>query len=936
MDTIFISYSHKDEAWKDLLIPHLRMLERYGLVLVWDDRMIGQGDEWYPEIKAAMEKASVAVCLISANYLTSDFCKKEEIPYLLERRSRYSMALLPILMRPCLWEAIGWLKKIQMLPLDGRAVSELNQNECDNVFTEVARKISNIFNAPDYNPPPPPAPEWDPPEKLDIDRLPLTGAELFGRKKELELLDNAWGSGDTHVVSLAAWGGMGKTTLVNKWLVKMGEDNYRGARKVFAWSFHSAGERISSADQFTRKALEWFGDSEPDAGLSWDKGKRLAELAQMEKALLILDGLEPFQSSHEFDRGKLKEPALEMLITGLARKNPGLCIITTREKLTGIDRFSATVQQMDLEQISVEAGRTLLRVAGVRGTDAELEDATRQFGAHALALNLLARYLRGNKGHPISHANKIPDLNIDDEKGKHARRIMEAFKSRFGERQEMDLLHLLGLFDRPVEKEAIDAIRQGDAISGLTKQIQNINEADWMKLLKKLRKTGLVAEESQYYPDILDCHPQVREHFGEKLKKNNHQAWKKAHGRLYEYYKNLPEKELPDTLEEMEPLFSAVAHGCQAGQYKKTFYDVYWSRIKRREKQYNTEELGAYGSDLAALSCFFEIPWRTIPKGLKDEDKAYIWNWTGFSLKALGRLHEAAQPMKKGLEARIREENWDGACLIAINLSGVFLKLGKLEQAVDYAQRSVDYSEKSKEVSLQIRMLAAQAYALYKIGDFLKAEKLFQEAEAIQNKIQPNFTFLYSLQGFQFCDLFLSQGKYLEVQTRTSKTLQWAKEHLSLFDLALDKLSLGRAHLLQTITEKQNDFTPAETYLNEAVAGLRKAGQQQYLPLGLLARGGFNRVRQRFRNALDDLEEAREISEHGGMIIHLADYYLEASRIYLAQNKIKKAGGHLNHAEAMIKNMGYHLRDKDVVELRKKIEINGEMRLICNRQGVQD
>ncbi|MCP4691876.1 MAG: toll/interleukin-1 receptor domain-containing protein, partial [Desulfobacterales bacterium] len=326
--TIFISYSHKDEVWKDRLKPHLVMLEKAGRITVWDDRKITPSGEWYPEIKDAMEKAAVAVCLISADYLASDFCVKEEIPYFLDRRKKDGMPILPVLVHPCFWEIISWVEKTQMLPRDGKSISVDYQNNWDTAFKEVAKTIFNIVNQPDFKPPPPPAPEWSPPEKVDIVRLPMTGAELFGRKKELELLDNAWESDETYVISLVAWGGVGKSTLVNKWLEKMGEDNYRGAGKVFAWSFYSqgTGERVTSADQFIREALEWFGDPAPDAGSTWNKGKRLAGLVQKEKTLLILDGLEPLQSPHEFDRCKLKDPALEMLVTGLAKNNPGLCV----------------------------------------------------------------------------------------------------------------------------------------------------------------------------------------------------------------------------------------------------------------------------------------------------------------------------------------------------------------------------------------------------------------------------------------------------------------------------------------------------------------------------------------------------------------------------------------------------------------------------------
>jgi hypothetical protein len=122
--TVFISYSHKDEEWKNRLRPHLKMLEQAGRIVIWDDRDINGGAQWYNEIMQAMDRAAVAVCLISADYLASDFCTKEEIPYLLERRERDGMVLLPILVRPCLWEAITWLSKSQMLPRDGQNIVE--------------------------------------------------------------------------------------------------------------------------------------------------------------------------------------------------------------------------------------------------------------------------------------------------------------------------------------------------------------------------------------------------------------------------------------------------------------------------------------------------------------------------------------------------------------------------------------------------------------------------------------------------------------------------------------------------------------------------------------------------------------------------------------------------------------------------------------------
>ena len=51
MTKVFISYSHKDENWKDHLKTHLAVLEHQNLLSVWDDRQIAAGDDWYPEIE---------------------------------------------------------------------------------------------------------------------------------------------------------------------------------------------------------------------------------------------------------------------------------------------------------------------------------------------------------------------------------------------------------------------------------------------------------------------------------------------------------------------------------------------------------------------------------------------------------------------------------------------------------------------------------------------------------------------------------------------------------------------------------------------------------------------------------------------------------------------------------------------------------------------
>ncbi len=920
--TVFISYSHKDEEWKDRLRPHLGVLEKVGHITIWDDRRIDAGATWYDEIRQVMERAAVAVCLISADYLDSDFCVKEEIPYLLERRARNGMTLIPVLLRPCAWKVCHWLTPIQMIPRDGQSVTSDFGDNWDEPFTEVAERIHEIVTDPAYQPPAPPPPLWSPPEKVDTHRLPVTGAELFGRQKEMELLDEAWESEQTHVVSLEAWGGVGKSTLVNKWLERLAADNYHGARRVFGWSFYSqgTGERVTSADLFFSEALTWFGDPDPAAGSPWDKGQRLADLVRREKTLLVLDGMEPLQSGLDYERGKVKDPALATLLAELARRNQGLCVITTREAVADLAPFPEPTRQEDLEQISAEAGRALLRVGGVHGTDAELEAATRDFGNHALALNLLAAYLHEIPGHHISNASQIPDLDVPEEAGKHPRRVMVAFEQRFGDGPEVEVLRMLGLFDRPAKADEMAALRAAPPIPDLTEHIQGLSEADWLRLLAKLRRARLIAPESRHRPDVLDAHPLVREHFGQQLQQEHPAAWREGNNRLYEHLKDTA-KEYPDTIEEMAPLYAAVAHGCQAGRHQETLDGVFWRRIRRKQEGFSLKKLGAFGADLAALSGFFDLPWRQPVAGLREVWKGFVLNAAGFDLRALGRLAEAAQPMQAGLADRIAQEDWKNADIAAGNLSELYLTSGDLAQALAYARQSVELADHSGDALERLKQRTKLADALHRAGHLAEAEAAFRQAEEMQKAWQPEYPLLYSLRGFRYCDLLLSREEYREVLERVGTIFRWRKlpqwnpAYDPPLDIALDNLSLGRAHLLQAQQEGRRSSTQATVHLEQAVNGLRQAGRQDELPRGLLARGELRRVTGSLDRARADLEEAMSIATRGGMRLHEADCHLEYARLHLACGEKEKARESLAKAKGMIEEMGYHRRDGEVAEL---------------------
>ncbi len=746
-------------------------------------------------------------------------------------------------------------------------------------------------------------------------KLPRTAQELIGREEELTMLDRAWNEGK-NIVVVRGKGGEGKTSLVASWMAELALKNWRGAEWVFDWSFYSQGTRdqgAASGENFVITALGFFGDANPNAGGPEERGARLAGLVGARRGLLVLDGLEPLQYPPGPMHGQLTDKGVAALLRGLAAQNAGLCVVTTREKVDEIKQhYGKSATDHSLEFLPPVAGAALLHYAGaqragekaIAADDRELQQASVEVQGHALTLFLVGQYLKLTERGDIRRRDRLKLADAEAEYKNdatrpygHAFKAIEAYEKWFAAgddqaRRQLAILRLLGLFDRPASQGCLTALRAAPAIAGLNDALAGGADRDWNIALGRLAEINLVGVQKD---QSVDCHPLLREYFAVQLKKRTPDAWQAGHQLLYEHLCATTQEGDQPTLEALQPLYQAVAHGCQAGLQQEALYKVYHARIKRRDENYSSRKLGVFGSDLGAVACFFEQPWTRLSTSLGETEQAWLLNETAFRLRALGRLTESLEPLRSTMKINAAKQQWENAAVCASNLSELELTLGEVAEAEGDAEQSVTYADRSGAADWPRLSRTTHADALHQAGRRAEAETRFREAEQMQSESQPDYPLLYSLQGFRYCDLLLaaperaawqkvvqgfspttlpqaetgtpreespSDGLKPEttlascraVSQRAVQTLKWMQAYSGapLLDIALDHLTLGRAALYEAILSRSGGVPPpnederrqdaaspwatACRELDAAVSGLRRAGQQDELPRALLTR----------------------------------------------------------------------------------------------------
>jgi Subtilase family/TIR domain len=143
---VFISYSHKDRRWLERLQTHMRTLTREGTVEVWDDSLISPGSNWRAEIQQALATTKVAVLLISADFLASDFVATDEVPELLKAAEEDGATILSLILSPSRFMQTQ-LAKFQGLNSPDKPLIRLVKWRQEEILVETTEEVMKALAA---------------------------------------------------------------------------------------------------------------------------------------------------------------------------------------------------------------------------------------------------------------------------------------------------------------------------------------------------------------------------------------------------------------------------------------------------------------------------------------------------------------------------------------------------------------------------------------------------------------------------------------------------------------------------------------------------------------------------------------------------------------------------------------------------------------------
>jgi tetratricopeptide (TPR) repeat protein len=744
----------------------------------------------------------------------------------------------------------------------------------------------------------------------------------------LETITDWYTNPEVRIGALIGWGGVGKSAIVRKWHDTLESNNIK-PDGIFWWGFY----RNAYLEQFLNALLRYLsqGRIEPETIKStwektdrikeyihqgtyliilstWEKTDRIKEYIHQGTYLIILDGLEQMQKSASGDEfGKMMHRECTELLHYLADASKGLCLITTRYPLKDLDDWhERSYKNLSLIDLSISDSLSMLRRRGVKGSGEEMTEVINRYKGHALSLTSVAGYVNRYYDGDIKQAPDITFVLSDKERFKDVNKLLRKYVEKMSDSERV-FLYIFSLFRQEVTEDDFAIVfRHKVKDTEFNKVLVRMHELDFRDLINGLVDWRLISYDKT--KKTYTTHPLIKGYFESTL---DEKIKKLCHKRIYQYF-GLYTPVWSETLEEMQPLFEQVYHGCAAGLYDEVYEDVYWAKIHRRDEFFITRKLGAWETDLSLAKTFFpEGDLSQMPLVGKKSRQGWLLAEAGLALLTIGRPREAEGPTKRHNEIKIELKDWANAGVGYQNLVNIQFRTAELDSGLESARKALDLAEKAKHDQYIVKSKAYLAWILHLLGKNEEAGNWFRQGDELQIKIDRNR--LYSLFGVFYADFLISMKRIDEAFELTKQNLVICQGNTWPDDISRCLRCLGA---IERIKENHNE---AEVNLQNALEFARKVGMPDLEIEAMLESNRLQLDMGRHKDAIRDAKEVLKICARTGFKLHEPEAEVVLGKAYMALNDLEQAKIFAQSAYEKAVTMNYRWQEGDAAHLLGEI-----------------
>lgn len=142
-NSVFICYSNADIDYVEALKKHFVSISSY--VQVWGEFNIKSGDDIEKSIRVAMSTSKILLLMISIDFFNSEIYKSEIFLKTLSEAKENSVIILPVILRPILFEEYPELEQYRTINSPKDPISGMSTGEKEKVWVEIVRRIKDII-----------------------------------------------------------------------------------------------------------------------------------------------------------------------------------------------------------------------------------------------------------------------------------------------------------------------------------------------------------------------------------------------------------------------------------------------------------------------------------------------------------------------------------------------------------------------------------------------------------------------------------------------------------------------------------------------------------------------------------------------------------------------------------------------------------------------